>query len=594
MSRRRLRPLRVLRALRLSRWPTVGSVVALALFFAGQLLGLPTLPLGMLLAVPLLIGTIGLGWHAGMAMLPVGLGLLLLGQGLRGEAGGWTLYATTLAVAVLSVATGHSLFTLWRRTEQRAHRSARRALLLSEATADLQGIEERGELFRTLPQLLGDILDFGHAEVFVPVDDGLELAAAYRWNIPAGFRVPLDSVTGRALSERRVQYVADTERLPHFLAAPNAPRTRSELALPLQVGERVAAVFNIEHPDVDGFSRRDRNTLQALARIGEAALARITDTEELQRRHDEQRQIAELTRRLTRAESAHQAAVWALEALRDALGLDTGMVLTLDRGRFRPLVVSGALPGPLTAALERGLDRHRGEVGRTWEGKRERFIEDYQRHPDADVEYRALGARGLLYAPILNPVGEALALVQLADFGTPHPFPEHERRLVRIVTDTLGVVFQREALHRQLAELLEVVRSLAQTDDPDQLYARAVEAAVRLIPGAESGSILVREGATFRFAAAEGFATDALRELPALSEEGQLIWYGGDREAFTAGRPRLLVGDGIAASSSASTEADGAELGEEARLHDLRANICVPITTNREVVGILNLDSLTA
>lgn len=293
----------------------------------------------------------------------------------------------------------------------------------------------------TLPLLLGRPLDpldllgmvvlivpaiFGaaHATIFAPRSGRMHLIASHRWEVPSGFSIPMESVVGEAAEKRAPVYLPDVRRHPRYVRAPNAPETLSELAIPLLMEERVAAVLNIEH------------------------------------------------------------------AVTDAFG---------------------------------------------------------------DEEYRTLIAFGKM-------VEEAL---------------------------------ERASLQMQLVEMLEVIRNLAQSDDPAKLFEDTVTSAIRLIPGAEAGSLMVVEQGYFRFAAAAGYDMQALGAIAGVRRENQLRWYAGSEEDFVNGVPRLLTGDGVSQASLASLVSDehrNLMLGA-GRLGEITANICVPISYGDNVLGMLNIDS---
>jgi GGDEF domain-containing protein/GAF domain-containing protein len=142
-----------------------------------------------------------------------------------------------------------------------------------------------------------------------------------------------------------------------------------------------------------------------------------------------------------------------------------------------------------------------------------------------------------------------------------------------------------EAIHASLS-LAALDRDLTTQD-----WTRLLQAAILSVPGAESGTINVRQGNRFVLCAQIGF-DDALLSLTQ-SEEAQLDWYGLGREAWTHGQPRVLHGHEIAERSNARLppEDDHAELFSRfGRVGELKASLCIPVIMDREVVGHLNLD----
>ena len=79
-----------------------------------------------------------------------------------------------------------------------------------------------------------------------------------------GYRLKIgrDGMVGYVAATGETRYAADVREDPYYIAC--EPSTRSEVAIPLRVGERLVGVFTASHPDVDGFSRQQLRMLQAL------------------------------------------------------------------------------------------------------------------------------------------------------------------------------------------------------------------------------------------------------------------------------------------------------------------------------------------
>ncbi|HEX7003986.1 MAG TPA: diguanylate cyclase [Trueperaceae bacterium] len=319
---------------------------------------------------------------------------------------------------------GTLLYDRAKTAERRARESNRRTALLTEAAAALQKVDTGEALFRTALRMLADVLDYSHANVFAPRDDTIVMLASHRLEVPAGFTLPHRSIVGEALGSREVVYAPDVRRHASYFKGPNTPNTLSELAIPLLMEERVAAVLNIEHTSLDAFSPELRSTLLAFGNMIEEALERVS-------------------------------------------------------------------------------------------------------------------------------------------------------------------------LHSQLVKMLEIIRKLAQSEDPARLFEDTVKAAIDLIPGAEAGTLGLYENDGFKFAAAVGYDPYALKKITGVDEDTQLSWYAGPREDFLKGVPRLLTGEEVMRASLAGldTEEQRRTLIESGRLAELTANIAVPISYGGKVMAMLNIDS---
>ncbi|MGB7537704.1 MAG: ATP-binding protein [Anaerolineales bacterium] len=73
------------------------------------------------------------------------------------------------------------------------------------------------------------------------------------------------SLVARAHRERRALIVNDVRSEPDFLPNPQLPATRSEMAVPMIVGDKVLGVFDVQSDRVDGFTDEDANIYTTLA-----------------------------------------------------------------------------------------------------------------------------------------------------------------------------------------------------------------------------------------------------------------------------------------------------------------------------------------
>ena len=571
--------------------PAIWCGVSLALFIAGVALGWPELWLGVILAVPVMITSTGLGWAVALPLLPLGL---LLGW-LRDRAGGPPLRPLELAglaaALLLAILAGNDLFRLWHRTARAAGDNERRARLLSESALAMQQAEDRDALFEAMPRLLADIFDVGHAEVFVPDGEGLRLQASHGTPLPAAFRVPAASVMGRALRTGQPQYVPDTSRDGAYLGHPGGPVSGSELALPLTVSGRAEAVLNLEHPAHGAFTEADQRTLEAFARIAEEVLARLGALAGLARHGAEQALVARLGQRLLLAEGAREATAAALTEVLPALGLDAGTVAVLRRGALHSLTVQGAIPQPLRAMLTDGLPLA-GRLREVWETHRPVLIDDIRSEAAGELA-RLAEARAVAIQPITNARREMQALLLLSDQHRPRAWSDGDRRMLDIVATSLGVVLDRATVNRQLMAMLDVIAGLARAEEPHELYRRAAESAVRLIPGAEAATILVRGEGGFYFEAAVGYDLAALRRTGPFDDRDELAWYHAGADGFRRGLPRVARGADVRTFSAASGGERSTARSPAARVSEIVANVCVPITDSGEVVALLNVDSFS-
>ena len=94
--------------------------------------------------------------------------------------------------------------------------------------------------------------------------DGTELVVGPFQGLPACVRIPLDKgVCGAAASTRITQRVADVNAFPGHIACDSA--SRSEVVVPLYLGDTLVGVFDIDSPVPDRFDADDQAGLEAIA-----------------------------------------------------------------------------------------------------------------------------------------------------------------------------------------------------------------------------------------------------------------------------------------------------------------------------------------
>ena len=79
-----------------------------------------------------------------------------------------------------------------------------------------------------------------------------------------GFRLKIgrEGMVGYVASTGQMRYAPDVRKDEYYIACEQS--THSEVAIPLQVGERLVGVFTASHPDLDAFPRQQLRLLQAL------------------------------------------------------------------------------------------------------------------------------------------------------------------------------------------------------------------------------------------------------------------------------------------------------------------------------------------
>jgi signal transduction histidine kinase len=144
------------------------------------------------------------------------------------------------------------------------------------------------------------------------------------------------SLVARAARERQAIIVNDVRSDPDFLPNPLLPQTRSEMAVPMIVGDKVLGVFDVQSDKPNGFSQEDASIYATLAAQVGVALQNA-------RLYVEQASTVTQLRELDRLKSAFLANM--SHELRTPLNSILG---------FSDVMLEG-LDGPLTDTMENDL-----------------------------------------------------------------------------------------------------------------------------------------------------------------------------------------------------------------------------------------------
>lgn len=156
-------------------------------------------------------------------------------------------------------------------------RVAERTIALSsvaEVSTVASTILDKGTLLQKVVDLSKERFNFYHAHIYLLNEAGetLVLAAGAGESghqmVNKGHSIPLNreqSLVARAARERKGVTVNDVTQEPDFLPNPLLPDTRSELAVPMIVGETVIGVFDVQSDIVGRFTESDIDIQTTLA-----------------------------------------------------------------------------------------------------------------------------------------------------------------------------------------------------------------------------------------------------------------------------------------------------------------------------------------
>jgi GAF domain-containing protein/HAMP domain-containing protein len=196
------------------------------------------------------------------------------------EAGDWTATAQVehidevgdLAMAFNSMT--RQLRDVFSNLENRVQERTKALSTVSEISTKVSSLLDIEKLLQEVVDLSKERFDLYHAHIYMLDDKGetLVLAAGSgtpgRQMVAEGRAIPLNreqSLVARAARAKQGVTVNDVTEAPDFLPNPLLPDTRSELAVPMILGEQVLGVFDVQSDKIGRFGESDINVQTILA-----------------------------------------------------------------------------------------------------------------------------------------------------------------------------------------------------------------------------------------------------------------------------------------------------------------------------------------
>src|SRR5699024_8783878 len=143
-------------------------------------------------------------------------------------------------------------------------------LLMKQLNALSEGEQDPVAIMANASALLNQFLtDVNWVGFYIWKDTELVLGPFQ--GLPACIRIPYGKgVCGTALKERTVQRVADVNQFPGHIACDSA--SRSEIVVPLLLGDELYGVLDIDSPNTNRFDETDEIYITKFAKIVQSFL----------------------------------------------------------------------------------------------------------------------------------------------------------------------------------------------------------------------------------------------------------------------------------------------------------------------------------
>jgi signal transduction histidine kinase len=448
----------------------------------------------------------------------------------------------------------------YEREQRRIERLALIARIGRIVTADLM-LED---LLHRAGAAIHELLGYANVDIgLLSADDPNELviiavAGHFRELISHEVRVPVTrGLMGQAVLQRRAVLVNDVQSDPRYIPMPGAQGITAELAVPIQLGDRVLGVLNVEAGAP--FDEEDAAGLQIIADQLAGAIANARLFSRVNTALQETRLLYETSRRINAAHDVDEVIVSYLELVAargrytcsvalydfDAAGQRQGVVV---RGRWSPR-------GGLRRAAERHLYSKDGldpilDAGQT------ATIADVHTDPRVSEELRRIQRRAGRPALAMIPLmarGQRIGLVILSHHQV-HDWPEAALHPYQVTAAQLATAIDHR---RQQRLLLERGQRVAVLEERQRLARELHDSVTQLV--FSTALIAQSVGPAWRRDPAEGERRiDRLLDLSrsALAEMRALLFELRPPEEG----PAPVAPVGVAGTGDAAGAVGGAEL----------------------------------
>ena len=213
--------------------------------------------------------------------------------------------------------------------EQRVAARTQDLAIVAEVGTATATILETDKLLQAVVDLTKERFNLYHSHIYLLDEAGENLVLASgagevgRQMVAEKRSIPLNreqSLVARAARERKGVTVNDVTQAPDFLPNPLLPDTRSELAVPMVVGEKVIGVFDIQSDEVGRFTESDVNIQTTMAAQVATSIQNVRSFEQSKSQADLESLVNAIGQKIQRATTVEDTLQTAIRELGSALG----------------------------------------------------------------------------------------------------------------------------------------------------------------------------------------------------------------------------------------------------------------------------------
>jgi putative methionine-R-sulfoxide reductase with GAF domain len=211
--------------------------------------------------------------------------------------------------------------------EQRVADRTRAIETTTEVSRKLSTILDPQELVNQVVEQVQSAFNYYHAHIYLfdEKEENLVMVGgtgdAGRTMLARGHKIPRGrGLVGRAADTHMAVLVPDTLREPNWLSNPLLPETRAEAAVPIEAGEHVLGVLDVQHNVADGLAEEDIDLLRSIANQVAIAIQNARSFVETQRQVEREAMIGAISQKIRQTTSVDEALQVTVRELGRAVG----------------------------------------------------------------------------------------------------------------------------------------------------------------------------------------------------------------------------------------------------------------------------------